>query len=261
MKVLTIEGYHAFCQVVADPTSPDTLFIAAIYKEENRGFVFLPSLLETRFWRVFSYNVRSVSSLLLTPSTERITRKIIIGMNNVVHLAARAIDPSYTRLSSLFPQPQPPRGATSATAAAASSPSPTDVVSSSTTRSPTSSRCSTMCVFIVSLTQAYDFYGLTIHPQRALVLTSDSKGSMQQWFVLQKTGTPTPMQEELAQANLQGTEVAWLRRRADAPPTIVSDSHPVAARRGIECRRWAWRFTGILIPSRAFSRPRTAIWS
>ena len=44
---------------------------------------------------------------------------------------------------------------------------------------------------------------MTIHPQRALVLTSDSKGSMQQWFVLQKTGTPADLQEQLAQANLE----------------------------------------------------------
>ena len=57
---------------------------------------------------------------------------------------------------------------------------------------------------------------------------------MQQWFVLQKTGTPATMQEQLAQANLQGTEVKWLRRAVDVPPTIVSDSHPVAPTCGVE---------------------------
>lgn len=231
---MTIEGYHTFCQVVADPTSPDTLFVAAIYREENRCFRSIHSPLETRFWRVFSYNIRYNPSLPLTPSTERITRKIIIGTNNVVHLAARAIDPAYSRPLSLFPPPQPPPGATSGTAAGASWRSPTVVVCSSTTRSPTWSRCSTTCVSRVSLMQSYDFYGLTIHPQRALVLTSDSQGSMQQWFVLQKTGTPATMQEQLAQANLQGTEVKWLRRAVDVPPTIVSDSHPVAATCGVE---------------------------
>ena len=58
MKVVTFEGYQAFCQVVADPTSPDTLFIAAVYKEDIRRFLFRSSLVETRFWRVFSYNIR-----------------------------------------------------------------------------------------------------------------------------------------------------------------------------------------------------------
>lgn len=58
MKVVTIGGYQAFCQVVVDPTSPDTLFIAAVYKEDIRRLSLRSSLLENRFWRVFSYNIR-----------------------------------------------------------------------------------------------------------------------------------------------------------------------------------------------------------
>ena len=207
LKVVTIEGYQAFCQVVVDPTSPDTLFIAAVYKED----------IQTRFWRVFSYNIR----------TKRITRKIIIGMNGVVHLASRAIDPSYT------PETWSDKRYSCGSFLAI-------------THGHRLLIYNTITDIVTVFNHAYDFYGLTIHPQRALVLTSDSKGSMQQWFVLQKTGTPADLQEQLAQANLQGTEVAWLRRSAELPPTIVSDSHPTM---GVSLHWHPHPFTSILAPA------------
>ena len=68
---------------------------------------------------------------------------------------------------------------------------------------------------------------MAIHRSHPLVLTGDSQGRIDQWYVLQKAATPAVQQEEIQRANDQGVELSWLCHDPELPPRILAENHPV----------------------------------
>ena len=68
---------------------------------------------------------------------------------------------------------------------------------------------------------------MTIHRSQPLVLTGDSHGRMDQWFVLQKAATPIEQEEEIQRANDQDLELEWVQQDSERSPKITTEHHPV----------------------------------
>lgn len=71
---------------------------------------------------------------------------------------------------------------------------------------------------------------MTIHRSQPIVLTGDSHGRMDQWFVLQKASTPIEKQEEIQRANDQDLELDWMKHDSERSPKIITEHHPVCSR-------------------------------
>ena len=70
-------------------------------------------------------------------------------------------------------------------------------------------------------------YSVTIHRSQPIVLTGDSHGRLDQWFVLQKAATPMEQQEEIQRANDQDVELDWIQHDSERSPKTTIEHHPV----------------------------------
>ena len=68
---------------------------------------------------------------------------------------------------------------------------------------------------------------MTIHPQKDLVLTADSKGRMDQWYILSQNETPADVLQEMTRGNEQGIAIDSLEQLKQSPLQTRELTHPV----------------------------------
>lgn len=87
--------------------------------------------------------------------------------------------------------------------------------------------CTHVRLIILTHVQQYDIHGLTIHPQKDLVLTSDNKGRIDQWYVLSQNPTSQEVLNAITRGNEQNVTVDLLEELKLSPLKTVELTHPV----------------------------------
>ena len=87
--------------------------------------------------------------------------------------------------------------------------------------------CNHVILTITNHLQQYEIHGVAIHPTKEYFITSDSKGRIDQWYVLSENETPSSITQDISRGNEQGVLMESIEAMKKSPLKTIEISHPV----------------------------------